>query len=67
MLTFIGISPFRLMGDQTVHEDSNNVTRLIQAFIKIFDKPNIQTENSWYGSSTLTSTHTDHSQNYLEH
>ena len=24
--TIIGISPFLMMGDETVHEDSNNVT-----------------------------------------
>ena len=34
----IGTSLFLLMGDQTVHEDSNNVTRFKYAFIKFLAK-----------------------------
>ena len=51
---YIGTSPFSLMGNHTVHEDSF--------------KYKYRIENSWYRSSFIwTSARTDGSQNYLEH
>ena len=62
------------MGNQTVHEDSNNVTCVLHtsiSFHKNFGQAKINTctdKNSWYRSSFIwTSTGTDGSPNYLEH
>ena len=64
---------FWLIDDQSVHEDSSNVTVLntSTSFHKKSAKPkliHVRIEDSWYGSSFIwTSTGTDGSQNYLEH
>ena len=71
----IGTSPFSLMGNQTVHEDSNNATcfkyKYKLSLIVWLLKPkliHVRIENRRYGSSfILTSIGTDGSQNYVEH